>query len=1384
MACYRDYFGIKPDYAPIMTRESIDKSPETWLAFYPHDSYVAILRELLKCLNGGKKSLWITGAYGTGKSHASLVLQKLFTDDEVRVQEWLDLRQAHIPEVVRQEIFERRREKTLVVYDVNSDGVDGKNQFLMRLQRGITRLLRANGHTIPLRGKLEEVIERVRQDDIHFFAKRNEMQIKLSHLHAGINTADELVKKLEDDNPDPGLISDVMQVFEARQIYLDSSAEDFLSWVGASLDANGFSKLVYIWDEFSAFMDRNRSELKTMEQLAEAADQGRFYFVPVTHTDISAYVAEGSESAKKANSRFTFKRLDLPNETALKLAADIFVVKTGMEKKWHGDRDLLWDSVRGVAESYMAVNGAGIDPKDLKSVLPLHPMAAFLLKHLSVAVGANQRSMFEFLNSEDFKDFIDGGGLDVEGRQFLTVDHLWRYFLEPDDLGMDQAVQDARTEYARHEQNLQPDEQRILKAVLLFSLIEQLQGSGHPLLNAAVDNIIRSFEGDGAMLGVDAILRDLEQKHCFTIVNGRCVRFRDRADTKEIADKKAGFSGKFNELVLRDTESELVKQLRGINWGGRLDVRATNVHGLSPSSITKKENFGENGNQILVQFIFARDEQEQLLIPHKAMELAKHFNDHRMLFVALPEVNFCRDNAKAWDEFTENNARLALASDSASKKVFTTQIESAKATWYSKVKSATKLVVYKPNPQGEPFVENVTWTQLQKDWFIGYAKQTFAAYTDDLSGFNPTALGVPNSLQNWALAGMEFDQYSKPGNWKTVVGSWQKHGVSGEEAWFDANPNHPLAQLRDFCKKRQDTTVGAGNNCSIRKLFIDLQRPPFGLMGVPHSAFVLGFVLKTWLTGQRKLQWTDGVNTRPLDSTTLAEIIDVVVKDNGGNTIKNEKQICRLSKEEKTFIEQCSILFGNSPLADGTVETALNAVASRLEVISQRVPLWVLPEYIRKQNEPSSEIMANVIDALCAANSISSKGDTETRINKVKEIGGILLATPGLAKAMAAYMNPLAFADALQQYIETTKPELKEAAERIHCLPHEYCDVVKNLFVQTSGWLWKRGDIDAVLEEVYRQVLSIEHISKMSNLSGNVGFADALVHLCNAILIENKVPVDFWKKKHPELHRFFDLLSATPLSGADVKAFEETLSLHSQVVREIFFDTGRVSQFAAMREIFGEIWPGTVEENRDLYDAFPKNSANFDLQDFKTQGRNIIDAFKRRLVSTQVSMLWLKHTGTASPIEWSAKYLLPAECILKMPDGKSIIDAVTSPTNLAVERLHALHEELNKEDVFHDISTAQEKFLLRILPPRYLKIGFSADQLSAWLSQELGSTPNSWLADGRLRDAVESFVKQRYNSQARDKAIEKIRALSDTEAKSLLLKLVAEIPDVGLSTLE
>ena len=111
-------------------------------------------------------------------------------------------------------------------------------------------------------------------------------------------------------------------------------------------------------------------------------------------------------------------------------------------------------------------------------------------------------------------------------------------------------------------------------------------------------------------------------------------------------------------------------------------------------------------------------------------------------------------------------------------------------------------------------------------------------------------------------------------------------------------------------------------------------------------------------------------------------------------------------------------------------------------------------------------------------------------------------------------------------------------------------------------------------------------------------------------------------------------------------------------------------------------------------------------------------------------------------------------------------------------------KEPTKEGVFLDVAMAGEKFLKRVLPMRYLKLLFSVDQLSDWLCRELGGSPNSWLTDERLHEVVETFVKQGYDTHVRKKAAEKVNVLSDAEAKILLLNLIDQIPDVGLSLLE
>lgn len=65
---YRDYFDIDPEYFPQVDKKIIDTVPDLWKKFYPHPSFVTLLKVTVDVLKRKHKlSIWVDGAYGTGK---------------------------------------------------------------------------------------------------------------------------------------------------------------------------------------------------------------------------------------------------------------------------------------------------------------------------------------------------------------------------------------------------------------------------------------------------------------------------------------------------------------------------------------------------------------------------------------------------------------------------------------------------------------------------------------------------------------------------------------------------------------------------------------------------------------------------------------------------------------------------------------------------------------------------------------------------------------------------------------------------------------------------------------------------------------------------------------------------------------------------------------------------------------------------------------------------------------------------------------------------------------------------------------------------------------------------------------------------------------------
>lgn len=44
---YRDYFDIDPEYFPQVNKELIEENPELWKKFYPHETFVKMLKDII-----------------------------------------------------------------------------------------------------------------------------------------------------------------------------------------------------------------------------------------------------------------------------------------------------------------------------------------------------------------------------------------------------------------------------------------------------------------------------------------------------------------------------------------------------------------------------------------------------------------------------------------------------------------------------------------------------------------------------------------------------------------------------------------------------------------------------------------------------------------------------------------------------------------------------------------------------------------------------------------------------------------------------------------------------------------------------------------------------------------------------------------------------------------------------------------------------------------------------------------------------------------------------------------------------------------------------------------------------------------------------------------
>ncbi len=593
---YRHYFDIDPDYFPAVNEAVINSKPDMWKKFFPHETFVKLLKNTVSVLDRKQKlSIWVEGAYGTGKSHAVLTEKKLLDASEEDTREYFE--RYHLDMDLYKNLQRiKNGGKILTVHRYGSSNIYGDNDLVLAIQESVEKAMAAAGIENKGKDSLRESVIRYLSDSENKQSFNIYVKGSYKDLFGG-DDVDGIVEKLKtyQDIPLHTLMDKIFKVARERQIRaFTMTANDLCDWLIEVIHANELKAIVFIWDEFTEYFYNNTRNLTGFQALCELSETEPFYFILVTHVS-SGLFHEGDKDFIKLNGRFVnpHSLISLPENIAFQLMGAA-MEKSKDETILADWQDITEDLADRTKESRKVVKGiAKIEDKEMLDILPIHPYTALLLKHISSAFDSNQRSMFDFIKNDrgdeikGFQWFIDNYGPENEN-PLLTIDMLWEFFY---DKGRDMLAHDIRSvlDYFTRSSNqrLDPEEKRILKTVLLLQAISQHAGDSVELFIPNEKNVDSAFEGTDLDGGASRIAERLVRDKVLFHKQLGGGKFQYAAYVNEVSDAELE---KYKEDVDKKTTTSLITEqlvdkttvAEAITLGGALKLRYTSMFSELP----------------------------------------------------------------------------------------------------------------------------------------------------------------------------------------------------------------------------------------------------------------------------------------------------------------------------------------------------------------------------------------------------------------------------------------------------------------------------------------------------------------------------------------------------------------------------------------------------------------------------------------------------------------------------------------------------------------------------------------------------------------------------------------------------------------------------------
>ena len=1379
---YNIYFDVDSGYYPEINEDSVKDPNNRWEKTYAHESVVAAIAALERILsragNTDKKSLWIEGSYGTGKSRLLWTLQNLLECPAEDLIAYFNANEKLRVKVdLREKLLAAKSKRIITTFRYASGEIVSTQNLIHTVFDSLTDSLKTAGCKFngakTLRGKIIAWLEADEANLQLFRAKIRNPKYRGVGAFAG-NSADEILDRLKNSELSVDeLVNEILKLGAQEGIRaFEINIDDLKSWISEVIDANKLKAIVFFWDEFTDFLNSNRNNLSDFQKLVELVNSKPFYFVIATHMSESF---DGDESFKKLRDRFINRNITMPNNIAFELIGHALKVKSAAAQEWAFITKTLakrtMKSRRAVAE-YIKTS-----EKILLDILPIHPMAALMLKNISTYFASNQRSMFNFIKTETagveaFQHFISTRSPQVG--EILTTEYLWKFFYEQ---GTDEhalgrgrtnldfiiaTILDSYSFYADRFQ-LADVEQIVLKVVLMMEAVTRKSQLEYvKLLQPSATNLELTFEGVDALDGGVAVnvARTLVEKKILYRQAGPKEIFATAAmsgDQVEIDAQRVDILKNFHLSTLVE-EAKLIDEFT-LSAAQRLRLRIDTATTETFSAKLNKLTRDGKPFQVSMLVCFACDENEMQLQTSRIRDALSDARYCQIIFVDASECFFGKERLNRWADYM-SHTEYWRTRDSNLSNQNKSNAEDVLQEWRRAFRDGHFLLY--PATRTNSGRRSISCTKLQnlKTALDKNIQELYPLSFDSMdvseSLFSPTA----NSFRKGAQLGIRQETYglfSQAAVQKFLGDVWHR-----DANYWETQPTLSISKLKLLVDKFICAQLSKNIRVSFDEIFDLLMAN--GFMPSNLYALLTGFLLKEYAGEPYRFNDAMGdfgaMSVEHL-STFIAESMNRVLTPK-----KNvrEKFLEIMSQGQRAFLKFAHEVFETPE--DIAIEQVKDKI--RAQLTEKNLILWLCELTATKQYKPFCQQLIHLVDTR----------DEYNVAVQIEQLGNFLLTSRFHVTRLTTILTSKKM---LEPFLKDfAGGQLLAAADSAGVT-----DIIEDVQNKLSGTaLWEK---ETAVERINELILEykIMAASRMVGVDGNT-FSACIENWSERVHFL-RVPYEIMSEQIPLLKEFFATLyiieKREKISSENGTKFLYMLENNSAQIRKALS-----SEREILTKAFANLFEGMNDDDtKKIIANLPTTSFIDNQKEFVKRLTLLTETAKKKKLSFELNWLWKTLTQSESPRVWSEKNQTPILALVEESErmtARRTFDTAMNTTapeseiKFAIQYLQAQPTFLQK---INDKQKIDEAFTSQLIGAKKILLN-DLTEVRAALEEKFGSAYD-WGDNSDVQFFIENLAREKYFLGASEQVVERLMTMDARRAKEFLIRLVKDNYKVGIEIL-